>query len=106
MSGVASRDQFLMELTEVMRQKDDQQFAQLLMRVRTANCSHDDINVLKSRVISKSDALYPGEALHVFKTNQEVDEHNADHLKKLPSQVFEITPLIRRKMSKQVSSML
>lgn len=77
----------MIELSENMRQKDDQTFAQLLMRVRTANCTQEDITILKSRVISKSDPAYPTEALHVFTTNKEVDEHNDEHLKKVPTQV-------------------
>lgn len=63
-----------------MRQKDDDHFAQLLMRVRTASCTAEDITVLKSRVVLKTDADYPAQALHVFKTNKEVDDHNSEHL--------------------------
>ncbi|CAI9733026.1 Hypothetical predicted protein [Octopus vulgaris] len=43
----------LMELTESKRQKDNQRFAQLLMRVRTATCTEDDITLFKTRVIAK-----------------------------------------------------
>ena len=66
----------MMELTECMRQRDDQEFAQLLMRLRTASCTEDDIQLLLSRVVSKSDENYPSDALHVFKTNKDVDTHN------------------------------
>lgn len=89
----------MLELTESMRQKDDQAFAQLLMRVRTANCSQEDIALLKSRVVSKSDASYPTEALHVFKTNKDVDEHNEEHLKKLPTQVFKLANIDMTKIN-------
>ncbi|KAM9332830.1 ATP-dependent DNA helicase PIF1-like [Pholidichthys leucotaenia] len=87
----------LMELTESMRQKDDQHFAQLLMRVRTATCTQDDINLLKTRVVTKTDSSYPANALHVFKTNKEVDQHNAEHLKKLPNTVFDIKAVDQKK---------
>ena len=73
----------LIELEESMRQKEDQQFAQLLMRVRKASCTQKDISLLRSRIVKKSDNNYPTEALHVFKTNMEVDAHNAEHLQKL-----------------------
>ena len=80
----------LIELTESMRQKEDQQFADLLMRVRTATCTQEDVELLKTRVVSKSDNGYPSDALHVFKTNKEVDEHNAEHLKQIQTPVFHI----------------
>ncbi|CAH1276883.1 PIF1 [Branchiostoma lanceolatum] len=79
----------MIELTESMRQKEDQDFANLLMRVRKAACTESDINILKSRVISKTDP-YPSEALHVFRNNKEADDHNLKHLTKLSSKVFHI----------------
>ena len=49
-SGSLWRDNFLMvELTEVMRQKGDSAFSELLCRVRTNSCTADDVKVLKSR---------------------------------------------------------
>ncbi|XP_078660053.1 uncharacterized protein LOC144904785 [Branchiostoma floridae x Branchiostoma belcheri] len=87
----------MMELTESMRQKEDQNFANLLMRVRTASCTEDDIHLLTSRVISRTDPSYPSEALHVFKTNREVDEHNAKHLTTLSSKVFDIKAIDSKK---------
>lgn len=82
---------------ESMRQKDDQHFAQLLMRVRTATCTQDDITLLKTRVVAKTDTAYPANALHVFKTNKEVDQHNEEHLKKLPNPVFDIKAIDKEK---------
>lgn len=82
-----------------MRQREDQAFAQLLMKVRMANCSEDDIELLKSRVVSKSDVSYPTESLHVFKTNKDADEHNSNHLKNLQLEYFISRPLIRKRMS-------
>jgi hypothetical protein len=40
------------ELTEIMRQKDDIRFAQLLNRLREGNQSLDDIELLKKRILS------------------------------------------------------
>lgn len=88
---------YITELIKSMRQKEDQDFAQLLMRVRTAECTQDDRTLLKSRVISKKENKYPSEVLHVFKTNKEVDEHNSEHLKKLPTQVFHIKAIDKKK---------
>ena len=78
----------MIELTESMRQKEDGQFAELLMRVRTAKCTDSDIALLKSREITTTDPTYPEMALHVFKTNKEVDHHNLAHIRNLPSQVY------------------
>ncbi|XP_078618327.1 uncharacterized protein LOC144885957 [Branchiostoma floridae x Branchiostoma japonicum] len=86
----------MVELTESMRQKEDQDFANLLMRVRDATCTEEDIDVLKSRVICKTDPSYPSEALHVFRTNKEVDEHNMSHLNKLSNMVFHIKAIQER----------
>ena len=45
-------DEFqVIELNEIMRQRDDSAFCELLCRVRTAECTSDDISVLKSREI-------------------------------------------------------
>lgn len=87
----------MLELTESMRQRDDQLFAQLLMRVRTASCTPEDVTLLKTRVVSKTDVNYPTEALHVFKTNKEVDSHNIEHLSKLPTEVFDIKAIDQKK---------
>ena len=40
----------MLELTEIMRQRGDSAFAEMLCRVRTATCTTDDIDTLKSRV--------------------------------------------------------
>ena len=52
-SGSLWVDHFLMlELTEVMRQRGDSAFSELLCRVRTNSCTADDIEILKSREIA------------------------------------------------------
>ncbi len=73
----------LFELTQTMRQRDDVAFAELLGRVRTASCTKDDIATLKSREILPTHPNYPTQALHVFKTNAQVDAHNDKHLQRL-----------------------
>ena len=66
----------LYELTEIMRQKDDKLYAQLLSRLREGNQSQDDIEKLKSRIIDENHPNYPYDAVHMFATNAEVDEFN------------------------------
>ena len=54
----------MVELTEIMRQKNDQAFTELLNRVRTATQTEDDIRIIQSRSITPSDPNYPSDALH------------------------------------------
>ena len=76
-----------MELDEIMRQRGDSAFAELLCRVRTASCTSGDIVVLESRVVSPDSPDYPSEALHVYKLNADVDEHNDYMLRRIPSSI-------------------
>ena len=78
------KDRFMLhELDEVMRQRDDQSFAELLCRVRVGECTPDDIEILKSREISLEDPDYPKDWLHVFAFNNQVDEWNDKRLRDL-----------------------
>ena len=70
---------FLMfELTEIMRQKEDQTFAELLNRVREGNQTEDDIALLKSRSVSRNTEQYMSlkEYQHLFPCNEDVHNHN------------------------------
>ena len=68
----------MFELTEIMRQKDDSQFAELLNRIREGKHTSDDINLLQSRSISFDSPGYQQlkNELHLFPCNAEVDAHN------------------------------
>ena len=70
----------MIELTKIMRQKDDQLFTQLLNRFRTASQTEDDIECIQSRSVSPTDTNYPTNALHIFAENAPVDQHNNAHL--------------------------
>ena len=65
------------ELNQIMRQKDDVPFANLLNRLRTKSksqtLSEEDIATLTSRS-DRSDT--PPNALHVYALNENVDKHN------------------------------
>ncbi|XP_059203438.1 uncharacterized protein LOC131982826 isoform X1 [Centropristis striata] len=82
----------LVNLTEIMRQKDDRTFAELLNRIRTRNkkdpLSADDEALLAQAVVEVGDC--PADALHIFATNKEVDEHNVATLTALKLQVVNI----------------
>ncbi|XP_020620270.1 ATP-dependent DNA helicase PIF1-like [Orbicella faveolata] len=68
----------LFELTEIMRQKDDKEFAQLLSRLREGNQPEDDIAILKQRLLTvrPQQDNYPMNTTHLFTTNTPVDAHN------------------------------
>nr|XP_058941873.1 uncharacterized protein LOC131770178 [Pocillopora verrucosa] len=51
---------FNIESTEIMRQKDDKEFAELLNRLREGKHSKDDIALLKQRFLNCSSANYRG----------------------------------------------
>ena len=53
------KDKFqIHELTEIMRQKDDLPFANLLKRLRVGEHTKEDIELLKTRLITRSDENY------------------------------------------------
>ena len=83
-SGSLWMDEFSMiELDEIMRQREDGQFAQLLCRVRTATCTDQDIDTLRSRGIEDDDPNYPHTSIHVYRLNVDVDAQNISKLKDL-----------------------
>ncbi|XP_052276203.1 uncharacterized protein LOC127875286 isoform X2 [Dreissena polymorpha] len=65
-------------LTQIMRQKDDAPYAELLNRLRTGDHNNEDISILKTRVIGTSYLTneYPTNTTHIFMTNEKVDAHN------------------------------
>ena len=80
----------LIELDQIMRQKDDQTFAEMLNRIREAKATDKDIEMLKSREISPTDPSYPEDALHVYADNKSVNERNAVKLESLNTHVYKI----------------
>ena len=66
----------LFELDEIMRQKDDLSFAELLCRLRTCTLTETDLQVLRSRMIKPHSQSYPKKAMHVCAKRKDVFEHN------------------------------
>ena len=68
----------LFELTEIVRQKDDKEFAELLNRLREGKHSKDDIALLKQRFLNvrSEEDNYPFNITHLFTTNAPVHAHN------------------------------
>ena len=80
----------MIELIDIMRQKDDDPFGELLNRFRTATHSEEDINCIQSRAIDLSDNNYPSDALHIWAENQPVDQHNQLKLQQISSKMFHL----------------
>ena len=86
-SGSLWVDEFeMIELNEIMRQRGDSTFAEMLCRVRTANCTPADIDMLKSRELTADMPDYPNDALHVYRLNVDVDSKNTVMLNALAPQ--------------------
>ena len=66
----------MIELIEIMRQKDDISFTQMLNRIRLGEFTDNDKEKLSERVIDKNDENYPHDALHIWAENKPVDEYN------------------------------
>ena len=85
-SGSMWKDLFeMIELDKIMRQRGDCVFTELLCKVRVNQCTEEDIRILKSRVTEPTSPDYPVDALHVYRLNKDVDEHNDEMLNKLAS---------------------
>ncbi len=73
----------MIELNQIMHQKDELNFIELLCRLRKAECTSKDIKTLESRCIQQN-SVYPKNALHVYRLN--VDERNNLILNSLASE--------------------
>lgn len=83
----------MIELDEIMPQREDRMFAEMLNRLRTATHTEEDICTLKSRIISPLSEIYPHDALHIFATRNDVDHHNAQMLSKQTEEKIEISSI-------------
>lgn len=78
----------MIELTEIVRQKNDQPFTELLNRFRTGAQTDEDICCIQSRTISSLDSNYPSDALHIWAENIPVDQHNHAKLAQILKPMF------------------
>ena len=80
----------LIELTEVMRQRGDLEFIQLLNKIRVGNVDEDVENKLKSSFIEKNNKEFPHDKLYIFAENEFVNRHNKHFLDCLSGDTFKI----------------
>ncbi len=87
----------LHELTQVMRQRD-QEFATLLSTIRTGEkLSKQQIDMLESRCTTLDDPNHFKEALHVYAKNQQANEYNTQMLAELPGEEFTCEAIIDKR---------
>jgi exonuclease III len=71
------KDNFHMfELTRIMRQQGDQQFAEILNRLREGLQTPEDVQLLKSRCLKIHDPQYDETVPHILYYNKDVNAHN------------------------------
>ena len=74
------------ELVDIMRQKDDLDFAHLLNRPRLNEMTKEDKEKLQTRIVDRDSDDYPKGALHLFAENKFVNEHNNKILSQMPGE--------------------
>ena len=106
-SGSLWTDEFFMvELDENMRQRGDQRFAELLCRVRKAEHTEEDLDLLRSRALEDGDPDYPHDAVHVYRLNKEVDLDNITKLNRLaPEDQHTVIPAIDYSIDKHTGQL-
>ena len=70
----------MFELSEVMRQREDKDFAEILNCIKEGKHTKADIELLRTRILNLSPQHpdYPVNSTHLFSTNMAVDQHNHD----------------------------
>ena len=65
--------------------------AELLCRVRTNDCTPEDLDILKSRIITPDSPDYPTHVLHVYRLNDYANDRNKLMLNSLAPQCEQYT---------------
>ena len=81
------------ELRQIMRQRESRQFAEILNSSREGKHTHDDIRVLKTRLISERDPVYPVTAPHLLIEDNKVQKFNRKIYNSCSEEKFVITAL-------------
>jgi endonuclease/exonuclease/phosphatase (EEP) superfamily protein YafD len=82
----------MFELSQVMRQREDKDFAEILNRIREGEHTEDDFEVLKERILKlcSEHPDYPITSTHLFSTNMAVDQHNHEIFHKSTNEKVEV----------------
>ncbi|XP_078328201.1 uncharacterized protein LOC144623627 [Crassostrea virginica] len=82
----------LVTLYEIMRQKEDKQFAELLNRIRIKD-KKEPLNILDRKLLNSRETDKMVDGLHIFSTNAQVNDFNAKALSNLCS-IQETQPIV------------
>ena len=63
-------------LTEILRQKEEKKFCQILNRLRKAQCTEEDNRIFESCIVKKDSQDYNFGARHIFPFANAVEQHN------------------------------
>ncbi|XP_036345792.1 ATP-dependent DNA helicase PIF1-like, partial [Rhagoletis pomonella] len=74
------------ELTEIMRQREDQAFAVALNNMSEGNMTSDDIELIKERETNFNEI--PNDCIHLFYSNADVSLYNTARLAKIATEEF------------------
>ena len=74
------------ELVDIMRQKDDIDFAHLLNRLRLNEMTEEDKSKLQTCIVDRGTGDYPKDAFHLFAKNLFVNKHNDNVLSQVPGE--------------------
>ena len=81
----------IFELTQIMRQKDDEQFAALLNRLRVGKHTTQDLNLLQKQVVSTNETKYKAVSQHFFRYRADVKLHNQHIFQEINSEKTTVT---------------
>ena len=77
-------------LVDIMKQKDDLKFAQLLNRLGLNEMTEDDKNELRKRVVDRDSGEYPRYAVHLFAEKVGCYNHNANIMNSFEGEMVDI----------------
>ena len=83
----------IFELTEIMRQKNDDQWKEVLSRIRVCNHTSSDIELIMTRQISQEESIEMIDIPHLFPTRDGVAEFNENVLQRTPGEVTIVTAI-------------
>ena len=83
----------IFELTEIMRQKNDDQWKEVLSRIRVCDHTSADIELIMTRQISQEESIKMIDIPHLFPTRDGVAEFNETVLQRTPGEITIVTAI-------------
>ena len=67
-------------LTEIMRQRDQQHFCEMLNRLRVGKSTPEDMTVFQARTLDRNHTNYNINVRHIFPLRNPTDSHNEKNI--------------------------